>query len=256
VAKSELRALADALADIPFIDEEIPAHIRKQKLLRETWPDLDILLATEHLSPASRTPCLEFIVRSELLRILREGWRTHFPEHTPHSLHSLSEIQMWLFITPTNVPAWLGIVLSKLETFPKFLNDYLASNPGAWPRDEDHGALEPVIQKYVDGLWRACWRPEAVDPANSEQTGKGAPKRKHAAPKLPYSERDAKLFERLGPDHIAAFTNPELWKRHKRDLTAAGWRWPSFRASLKRIRAYKELPSSVHVKKSGQSNFT
>jgi hypothetical protein len=133
VAKSELRALADALADIPFIDEEIAAHIRKQELLRETWPDLDKLLATEYLCPASRTPCLEFIVRSELLRILREGWRAHFPEHSPHSLHSLSEIQMLLFMTPTNVPAWLRTVLSKLETFPVFLDQYL-SNPGAWDR--------------------------------------------------------------------------------------------------------------------------
>ena len=72
-----------------------------------------------------------------------------------------------------------------------------------------------------------------------------------------YSQADNKLFDLIGREKFTALTNPELWKRFRRQAEKE-LRRPmlanSFRASVNRIRKYCRLPSSREIRKSDQSS--
>ena len=116
-------------------------------------------------------------------------------------------------------------------------------------------AMPPKLQRMIDILERVRDkmlgislepRPSApAQPAPSAQPANPLQGKVQGGPRKGYSERDHALYELIGREDLARFTDAELWKRKAKDFRKMQ---PlatinAFRARLFRIRRYYRVPA-------------
>lgn len=134
----------------------------------------------------------------------------------------------------------------------KVFNDFEAPGDPIFPRlqKEYDAQTQPKIQRMLELLTRARGKliaPNAPAPQLS-QAASQAEGTEPGSPRKPYSRRDHALYEMIGPDDLALFTDAELWKRKAKDfrkMQPPGRQATlnAFRARLFRIRRYHGLPT-------------
>jgi hypothetical protein len=105
----------------------------------------------------------------------------------------------------------------------------------------------PKIQRMTTLLYQV--RRNMLPVAGAPQPGAVKRTSRPKEPRTPYSERDQRLYELIGPHDLTTFTDAELWKRYRwkctkdTGLASLGMNQAAFRSSLYRIRKHHKAPA-------------